>query len=112
MTYYKGLIDKYREYLPVNENTPIVTLNEGNTPLIKADNLANKLGLDAEIYLKFEGSNPTGSFKDRGMTMAVTKAKEEGCNLEGYYVWSAMELYSWINGYEKRYGLIHVDYEH
>ena len=80
MTYYKGLIDKYREYLPVNDNTPIVTLNEGNTPLIKADNLANKLGLDAEIYLKFEGSNPTGSFKDRGMTMAVTKAKEDGSN--------------------------------
>ena len=73
MTYYKGLIDKYRKYLPVNEFTPIVTLNEGNTPLIKADNLAKKLELDAEIYLKFEGSNPTGSFKDRGMTMAVTK---------------------------------------
>lgn len=80
MSYYKGLIDKYREYLPVDEFTPIVTLNEGNTPLIKADNLARKLELDAEIYLKFEGSNPTGSFKDRGMTMAVTKAKEAGSN--------------------------------
>lgn len=80
MTYYKGLIDKYREYLPVDKFTPIVTLNEGNTPLIKADNLARKLKLDAEIYLKFEGSNPTGSFKDRGMTMAVTKAKEAGSN--------------------------------
>lgn len=80
MTYYKGLIDKYREYLPVDDFTPIVTLNEGNTPLIKADNLARKLELDAEIYLKFEGSNPTGSFKDRGMTMAVTKAKEVGSN--------------------------------
>ena len=76
--YYKGLIDKYREYLPVNDGTPIVTLNEGNTPLIKADNLAKKIGLDAEVYLKFEGCNPTGSFKDRGMTMAVTKAKESG----------------------------------
>ena len=74
---YKGLIDKYRKYLPVNEFTPIVTLNEGNTPLIKADNLAKKLELDAEIYLKFEGSNPTGSFKDRGMTMAVSKAKKK-----------------------------------
>ena len=52
--YYQGLINKYREYLPVNEFTPIVTLNEGNTPLIKADNLARKLELDAEIYLKFE----------------------------------------------------------
>ena len=76
--YYKGLINKYREFLPVTDNTPVVTLNEGNTPLIKADNLAKKIGLNAEIYLKFEGSNPTGSFKDRGMTMAVSKAKEEG----------------------------------
>ena len=76
--YYKGLINKYREFLPVDDNTPIVTLNEGNTPLIKADNLAKKIGLNAEIYLKFEGCNPTGSFKDRGMTMAVTKAKESG----------------------------------
>ena len=76
--YYKGLINRYREYLPVTDTTPVVTLNEGNTPLIKADNLAKKIGLDAEIYLKFEGCNPTGSFKDRGMTMAVTKAKEAG----------------------------------
>lgn len=76
--YYQGLINKYREFLPVTESTPIVTLNEGNTPLIKAENLAKKIGIDAEIYLKFEGSNPTGSFKDRGMTMAVTKAKESG----------------------------------
>lgn len=76
--YYQGLIKKYAEYLPVTDKTPIVTLNEGNTPLIKADNLAKKIGLDAEIYLKFEGCNPTGSFKDRGMTMAVTKAKEAG----------------------------------
>jgi len=75
---YTGLINKYRQYLPVSETTPVVTLNEGNTPLIKADNLAKKIGLDAEIYLKFEGCNPTGSFKDRGMTMAVTKAKESG----------------------------------
>ena len=64
--------------MPVSDTTPVVTLNEGNTPLIKADNLAKKIGLDAEIYLKFEGCNPTGSFKDRGMTMAVTKAKESG----------------------------------
>ena len=76
--YYNGLINKYREYLPINNNTPVVTLNEGNTPLIKADNLARKIGIDADIYLKFEGCNPTGSFKDRGMTMAVTKAKEAG----------------------------------
>ena len=76
--YYKGLINTFREYLPVNENTPVITLNEGNTPLIKADNLAKKIGLGAEIFLKFEGCNPTGSFKDRGMTMAVSKAKEAG----------------------------------
>lgn len=76
--YYQGLINRYREYLPVTETTPVVTLNEGNTPLIKADNLAKKIGLDANIYLKFDGCNPTGSFKDRGMTMAVTKAKEAG----------------------------------
>lgn len=76
--YYQGLINKYREFLPVTESTPVVTLNEGNTPLIKAENLAKKIGINAEIYLKFEGCNPTGSFKDRGMTMAVTKAKESG----------------------------------
>lgn len=76
--YYQGLINRYREYLPVTDTTPVVTLNEGNTPLIKADNLAKKIGLEANIYLKFDGCNPTGSFKDRGMTMAVTKAKESG----------------------------------
>ena len=76
--YYQGLINRYRKFLPVDDSTPVVTLNEGNTPLIKADNLAKKIGVDAEIYLKFEGCNPTGSFKDRGMTMAVTKAKESG----------------------------------
>lgn len=76
--YYQGLINTFREYLPVSENTPVVTLNEGNTPLIKCENLAKKIGVEAEIYLKFEGCNPTGSFKDRGMTMAVSKAKEAG----------------------------------
>ena len=76
--HYQGLINTYREYLPVSDKTPVITLNEGNTPLIKCANLANKIGVDAEIYLKFEGCNPTGSFKDRGMTMAVSKAKEAG----------------------------------
>lgn len=76
---YNGLIEKYRQYLPVSDSTPVVTLCEGNTPLIKTENLAREIGRpDLEIYLKFEGSNPTGSFKDRGMTMAVTKAVEEG----------------------------------
>lgn len=78
--YYQGLINKYAEYLPISGKTPIITLNEGNTPLIKADNLIKKIGINAEIYLKFEGTNPTGSFKDRGMTMAVSKAAEAGSN--------------------------------
>ena len=73
-----GIVWSIPVTLPVSEKTPVITLNEGNTPLIKADNLAKKIGLDCELYLKFEGSNPTGSFKDRGMTMAVSKAKEEG----------------------------------
>ncbi len=75
---YQGLIEKYRAYLPVSKETPIVSLCEGATPLIKADNLAKSIGLKINLYLKYEGLNPTGSFKDRGMTMAVTKAKEEG----------------------------------
>lgn len=75
---YKGLIDRYFDYLPVSEKTPIISINEGNTPLIKADNLAKKLGIRADVYIKFEGANPTGSFKDRGMTMAVSKAAEAG----------------------------------
>ncbi len=77
MTHYQGLINKYREFLPVSDKTPVITLNEGNTPLIKADNLAKKIGIEVDIYLKFEGANPTGSFKDRGMTMAVSKAAED-----------------------------------
>lgn len=72
---WKGLIEKYKEFLPVTKQQEIVTLNEGNTPLIKADWLNKKYGF--ELYLKFEGANPTGSFKDRGMTLAVTKALEE-----------------------------------
>ncbi len=71
---WAGLIHRYREYLCVSDKTPIVTLNEGNTPLIHSTVLSKKLGL--EVYLKCEGLNPTGSFKDRGMTMAISKAKE------------------------------------
>jgi threonine synthase len=77
-TNWKGVIDRYREFLPVTDRTPVVTLNEGNTPLIAAKRLRAALGLDAEVYLKCEGLNPTGSFKDRGMTLAVSKAVEEG----------------------------------
>lgn len=73
---WKGIIDKYRQYLPVNENTKIISLNEGNTPLIPAYSISEIVG--AQVYLKYEGLNPTGSFKDRGMVMAVTKAVEEG----------------------------------
>lgn len=75
---YTGLIDKYRDRLPVHDDTRIISLGEGNTPLIRLNNIPRELGCDVEIYVKFEGLNPTGSFKDRGMTMAVTKAIEEG----------------------------------
>lgn len=73
-----GLIQRYRKYLPVNDDTELVSLCEGSTPLIHAYNLGPKIHNKLDIYLKYEGLNPTGSFKDRGMTMAVTKAKEEG----------------------------------
>lgn len=73
---YEGLIKKYTKYLPVTDKTPNVTLLEGDTPLIRSTNLSKKLGLD--LYFKYDGLNPTGSFKDRGMVMAVAKAIEEG----------------------------------
>lgn len=73
---YPGLLQTYKEFLPINDATPMLTLHEGNTPLIRADRLSEQLDLD--IHLKFEGMNPTGSFKDRGMVMAVAKAMEEG----------------------------------
>lgn len=76
--FYKGLIHKYRKYLPVTAETPVITLNEGNTPLIHSPYLSKEIGPDWEVYLKYEGLNPTGSFKDRGMTMAISKACEEG----------------------------------
>ncbi|RNB84346.1 threonine synthase [Brevibacillus nitrificans] len=71
-----GIIARYREFLPVTDKTPLVSLHEGNTPLIHAANLSKQLGV--ELYVKYEGLNPTGSFKDRGMVMAVAKAVEEG----------------------------------
>jgi len=74
-----GVIERYQEYLPVTDKTPIISLNEGNTPLILAEALPKELGLkNIRIYYKFEGLNPTGSFKDRGMTMAISKALEAG----------------------------------
>ena len=75
---YTGLIDRYRDRLPVAATTRAISLGEGNTPLIKLENIPRLLGKSVDIYVKYEGLNPTGSFKDRGMTMAVTKAVEEG----------------------------------
>jgi len=75
---YTGLIDKYRDRLPVHDDTRIISLGEGNTPLIRLNNIPSQLKSDVDIYVKYEGLNPTGSFKDRGMTMAVTKAVEAG----------------------------------
>ena len=76
---WPGLINAYKSYLPVSNKTPIITLKEGNTPLIFSENLSNLIGNNTKIYLKYDGLNPTGSFKDRGMTMAISKAKEERC---------------------------------
>ena len=73
-----GVIERYRKYLPVSDKTPVITLEEGSTPLVKADPVAEKIGPGYRVWLKYEGLNPTGSFKDRGMTMAVSKAVEEG----------------------------------
>lgn len=75
---YTGVINRYRQYLPVSEQTPVITLFEGNTALLNAPNLSRFLGLGSklEVYLKVEGLNPTGSFKDRGMTVAISKALE------------------------------------
>ncbi|HIG88922.1 threonine synthase, partial [Candidatus Thioglobus sp.] len=75
---YTGLIENYKDRLPVSESTRIISLGEGNTPLIRLDNIPREIGKAVDIYIKYEGLNPTGSFKDRGMTMAVTKAVESG----------------------------------
>jgi threonine synthase len=73
---WRGLIEEYREFLPVSQATPVVTLHEGNTPLLPAPRLSARVG--ANVHLKLEGLNPTGSFKDRGMTLAISKAVEDG----------------------------------
>ncbi len=72
------LIERYRDFLPVTDSTPIVSLLEGFTPMIRVDRLASRISENLTMYVKFEGMNPTGSFKDRGMTMAITKAVENG----------------------------------
>jgi threonine synthase len=72
LTRWPGLIEHYRRFLPVTDKTPVVTLNEGNTPLIESPDLTDRVGRNIKVYLKFEGANPTGSFKDRGMTVAMS----------------------------------------
>jgi threonine synthase len=78
MNRWRGVIEEYRKFLPVTDLTPVVTLCEGNTPLIRATRLASQIAPGIDLYLKFEGMNPTGSFKDRGMTLAISKAVESG----------------------------------
>jgi len=75
-----GVIERYREFLPVSAATPIISLGEGNTPLIYSPRLSERVGRGCEVFVKNEGVNPTGSFKDRGMTVAVSKAMERGTN--------------------------------
>lgn len=74
---WQGLINQYGKFLPVNEKTPVITLNEGNTPLLASSYIHEIIKEDINLYFKFEGANPTGSFKDRGMTLAISKAAEE-----------------------------------
>jgi len=75
---WNGIIEKYRKFLPVTDKSPVVSLKEGDTPLICAPHISGLIGKNVEVYLKYEGLNPTGSFKDRGMTVAISKAVEEG----------------------------------
>jgi threonine synthase len=74
----EGIIKKYREFLPIKDDSKIITLNEGNTPLIRTSRLRDYINKGVDLYLKYEGLNPSGSFKDRGMTVAISKALEEG----------------------------------
>ena len=78
MTRYTGIIDAYRSRMPLPADARAISLGEGRTPLIKLDNLRRHEGIEADLYVKFEGMNPTGSFKDRGMTVAVTEAVHRG----------------------------------
>ena len=71
---WRGVIRKYRKHLPVTDDTPVISLHEGNTPLIRVPNFVKTIGGSFELYLKCEGLNPTASFKDRGMTVAMTMA--------------------------------------
>lgn len=75
---WRGIIHRYREFFPVTDETPVITLNEGNTPLVESVHIARQIHPRLRLFFKYEGLNPTGSFKDRGMTMAISKAVEEG----------------------------------
>lgn len=100
---WQGIIKHYFKYLPVGEHAPVVTLNEGNTLLLRASRLEKELDLPARLYLKFEGQNPTGSFKDRGMTLAVTKALED--NSQGVICASTGNTSASAAAYAARAGL-------
>src|SRR5262245_27929755 len=76
--YDRGVIARWRQFLPVTDATPVISLNEGSTPLIFSPRLSARVGRGCEVFIKYEGLNPTGSFKDRGMTMAISKAVERG----------------------------------
>jgi threonine synthase len=78
---WRGVIHAFRGFLPVTEKTPVISLNEGNTPLVRVDSFVEAIGGEFELWLKYEGLNPTCSFKDRGMTLAVSAAKERGAEI-------------------------------
>src|SRR5580698_4201892 len=78
---WQGVIHAFRRFLAVTERTPVISLNEGNTPLVRVDNFVKAIGGEFELWLKYEGLNPTCSFKDRGMTLAVSAAKERGAGI-------------------------------
>src|SRR6202007_8372 len=73
----RGVIERYREFLPVSNSTPLISLGEGSTPLLYSARLSERIGGGCQVFVKNEGINPTGSFKDRGMTVAVSKALED-----------------------------------
>ena len=77
--HWPGIIGAYKDFLPISNKTPIITLQEGATPLLPVKTISKLIGKNVNVYVKYDGLNPTGSFKDRGMTMAISKAKETGC---------------------------------
>ena len=100
---WPGLIEAYRSWLPVSDTTPVVTLKEGATPLIPVSSIAEQIGRGVKVYVKYDGLNPTGSFKDRGMTMAISKAKEANC--EGVICASTGNTSAAAAAYARRAGM-------